>query len=98
MVKNFTRNIENFVCDNCGFLVVGDGYTNHCPKCLFCKHVDINPGDRMSECGGIMKPIELQKTGQIYSLIHKCQKCGFLRKNKLSKEDDFDKAVALSKK
>ena len=24
----------------------GNGYTNHCPKCLWSKHVDINPGDR----------------------------------------------------
>src|SRR3990167_4839651 len=56
-VKKFQRKIEDFVCENCGCGVKGDGYTNHCPKCLWGKHVDVNPGDREEECGGMMKPI-----------------------------------------
>lgn len=38
--KNFTRVIEDFICENCGTEVKGNGYTNHCPKCLWSKHVD----------------------------------------------------------
>ncbi|MFA6992594.1 MAG: RNHCP domain-containing protein, partial [Candidatus Gracilibacteria bacterium] len=42
MPKRFSRTIEDFVCEKCGAKVKGDGYTNHCPKCLWSKHVDIN--------------------------------------------------------
>jgi len=57
--KKFKRTKENFTCENCGFLVEGDGYTNHCPRCLWSKHVDINPGDRCSNCFGMMEPIDV---------------------------------------
>lgn len=93
--KKFQRNIEDFVCNNCEAIVEGDGYTNHCPKCLWSKHVDINPGDRMAECRGMMEPIGLDKKGETFSVIHKCEKCGFEKKNKLVKGDSFDAAVKL---
>ena len=55
--KRFTRTIENFTCGICGTEVKGSGYTDHCPKCLWSEHVDIFPGDRKAECGGLMEPI-----------------------------------------
>lgn len=97
-MKKFTRKIEDFVCGKCEKVVHGDGYTNHCPKCLWSKHVDINPGDRLSDCGGMMKPIGLDKKGDVFSVIQKCEKCGHERKNKLGKGDDFNTAVELLKK
>ena len=33
----FTKKIEDFTCDHCGYNVKGKGYTNHCPKCLWSK-------------------------------------------------------------
>ena len=94
--KKFQRTKENFTCEVCGHLVKGDGYTNHCPNCLHSKHVDINPGDRSSACGGIMKPIEvLQKKGN-FVINHKCQKCGFERKNKVLPTDNFSKVIEIS--
>jgi len=96
-MKKFTKKIEDFVCENCGTKVSGNGYTNHCPNCLYSKHVDINPGDRMSECGGLMKPIEiLQKNGE-FIILHKCEKCGFERKNKVSDKDNINTIIKLSK-
>ena len=96
-MKKFIRTKENFICENCGFEVEGNGYTNHCPKCFYSKHVDVNPGDRACNCGGLMKPIAiLQKDGK-FVLLHKCLKCGFERKNKLSDGDDMDKFFELSK-
>ena len=87
-MKNFTKVIEDFICEKCGFEVKGNGYTNHCPKCLYSKHVDINPGDRACECKGPMKPIDiLQKNGE-FIILHKCEKCGFERKNKVAEEDN----------
>lgn len=98
MSKQFQRTIEDFSCENCGFAVKGNGYTNHCPQCLWSKHVDINPGDREEKCGGLMKPVGVFKKGEVYNVNQQCQKCGFERKNKILPEDDFSKLVAISKK
>jgi hypothetical protein len=96
-MKKFIRTVEDFVCENCGKKVAGNGYTNHCPSCLYSKHVDINPGDRMSNCGGLMKPIEIQQKNGEFIILHKCEKCGFERKNKVSSEDNVDTIIKISK-
>lgn len=94
--KKFQRTKEDFVCGNCGFSVRGNGYTNHCPQCLWSKHVDVNPGDRQETCHGLMKPIAIDLKKGEYSILHHCEKCGFERWNKVSKDDDFDIVVKLS--
>ena len=104
MSSKFKRKIENFICKQCGTEVKGDGFTNHCPNCLYSKHVDIFPGDRAllrqgsagQACEGLMKPISAEESGGGWSIIHICQKCGKSQKNKISKEDDFDKVVEIS--
>ena len=98
MSKKFTRTIEDFVCEHCGTAVVGNGYTNHCPKCLWSKHVDISPGDREETCGGLMEPIQIEKEGKDFKLTHKCVKCGFARRDHLRDEDNFEAFLALSRK
>ncbi|NQV88653.1 MAG: RNHCP domain-containing protein [Parcubacteria group bacterium] len=95
--KKFQRNVEDFTCENCGSFVKGNGFTNHCPKCLWSKHVDINPGDRAEDCGGLMNPIGVIKKGDSYDIIHQCQKCGFEKKNKFQDGDDFEVLIGLSK-
>lgn len=75
-MKNFIKRKENFVCENCGEKVVGDGYTDHCPRCLWGKHVDRDvPGDRMSDCGGLMKPIETNYLAGKFKIHYKCSRC-----------------------
>lgn len=96
MSSKFKKKKENFVCDNCGKETFGDGFTNHCPVCLFSKHVDIFPGDRAENCDGLMTPIATEESGGEWSIIHKCQKCGTERKNKVAKEDDFEKVIKIS--
>jgi len=96
MSSKFKRKIENFICENCGFEVKGGGFTNHCPKCLFSKHVDVFPGDRAETCGGLMKPIFASESGGEWSILHKCQKCGKERRNKISDNDDFDEIIKIS--
>ena len=96
MAKKFQRKIEDFVCENCGFSTEGNGYTNHCPKCLWSKHVDINPGDREEKCGGMMEPIgAFLKNGENI-LVHKCIRCSFERNNGVGKKDNFDAFVKIS--
>jgi DNA-directed RNA polymerase subunit RPC12/RpoP len=97
-MKKFTKNIEDFICFKCGAEVKGNGYTNHCPSCLWSKHVDVNPGDRVSDCGGEMEPIRVENDKQVFKLVHKCITCGHEKRNELVKGDSFDVAVKLMQK
>ena len=98
-MPKFQRRIENFTCEICGKHVVGDGYTNHCPQCLYSKHVDIHPGDREAECGGMMEPIGIEgSTGAGYMIRQKCKKCDFERRNSVHANDNPDAVVALAQK
>ena len=96
-MKMFSRREEDFVCEYCGAKVIGNGYTNHCPQCLYSKHVDVNPGDRSADCGGLMEPVDIEIKDGNYVLIHKCKKCGFVRKNKVVDQDDFDAVINISR-
>ena len=96
MSTSFIKRKEDFKCENCGHEVKGTGYTNHCPICLWSKHVDINPGDRLETCGGLMEPVGIEKHDDGYLIIHKCQKCGIKKKNKSSKDDSFEELLKLS--
>ena len=98
MSSKFKKKIEDFICENCGCEVKGNGFTNHCSKCLYSKHVDIFPGDRAEECNGLMKPEIAGENGGEWFIIHKCQKCGKEQKNKTSKDDDFDEIIKISAK
>jgi len=97
MALKFIRRIEDFICENCGKKVKGNGFTNHCPYCLWSKHVDINPGDRNSSCGGLMKPIGIEKEGERYVITCRCIKCGHEKRNKTSEEDNFEEIISLAK-
>ena len=95
-MRNFQRKIEDFTCAHCGAKVVGSGYTNHCPKCLWSKHVDVNPGDRAQVCGDIMEPVGLELKSGEYILTHECEKCGHKSKCKISPSDDINALTQLS--
>jgi len=89
--RKFSRCQEDFICEHCGTKVKGNGYTNHCPKCLWSKHVDINPGDRIHACHGLMKPIYIEHSGKKgWIIIHQCQKCREIKRNKAAKHDSID--------
>jgi hypothetical protein len=92
----FIKKPEDFVCENCGTFVEGDGYTNHCPECLWSKHVDIFPGDRKEICLGMMEPVGIRKEGANYNIVHKCIICRRLKPNKAHKKDNFEKITQIS--
>lgn len=94
--KKFQRRTENFICENCGQEVVGDGYTDHCPNCLWGKHVDVNPGDRMSSCGGLMEPIGIELKAGKYIIEYKCKKCNYKFHVKSAGSDNVDKIIEIS--
>jgi len=94
----FKKNKEDFMCENCGQFVTGDGYTNHCPVCLWSKHVDNQPGDRLQECLGMMKPVRVEKDKADFMIIHRCENCAIEKRNRVGGRDSFDTVVALAKK
>ena len=96
--KKFQRTIEDFLCEHCGVLVKGNGYTNHCPRCLWSKHVDVNPGDRTATCLGLMEPVRLEGASPSYTLVHRCIKCRYENRNTVSDYDDVETLIALAKK
>ena len=95
MNKKFQRHIEDFTCKNCSTFVNGNGYTNHCPECLWSQHVDVNPGDRAETCHGLMEPTSVIIKQGNYILTHYCTVCGIIRNNKTSKNDSFDAILNL---
>jgi hypothetical protein len=96
MSKKFSRTVENFTCEHCGAAVTGNGYTNHCPHCLHSKHVDVNPGDRAENCGGLMCPVGLDKKGPDWIVIQKCTACGHEFRCK-TREEDSTAVLKLAK-
>lgn len=99
-MKRFTMKDEEFICENCHKKVEKLNYTarDHCPYCLYSKHVDIYPGDRNNKCQGLLTPIDIEKYKNTYKIIYKCQKCQELHKNIIARDDDFDKVINLSSK
>lgn len=90
MSRRFARTREDFVCRQCGYEVRGTGYTNHCPRCLWSRHMDVHPGDRAQQCAGMMRPTAVETRSGNQVIVHHCERCGFTRRNKATAEDDFE--------
>lgn len=97
-MKKFTMRDESFICDHCGYQVNKLNYTarDHCPNCLYSKHIDIMPGDRQNQCGGLMMPIGIEKYKNTYKIIYKCTKCHEIHKNIAANDDNYDLIIKLS--
>lgn len=85
---------ESFRCKHCqamvGPTVSGGRHRNHCPFCLYSRHVDdVKPGDRASACRAKMAPIGLytRPSGDLV-IIHRCLGCGFERHNRVAADDN----------
>ena len=66
----------------------GTQHRNHCPFCLWSRHVDNDPGDRESECLASMEPIAITvRKGGEWVLIHRCNGCGELSTNRTAGDD-----------
>ncbi|MDD3661446.1 MAG: RNHCP domain-containing protein [Candidatus Dojkabacteria bacterium] len=76
-MKTFTRTQETFTCEVCGAVTHGNGYTDHCPNCLWSKHVDVNPGDRRATCRGLMEPIGCTTSNKTTRIHYRCTVCAY---------------------
>ncbi len=97
-VKVFHMIDNSFICENCGSNVEKLGYTarDHCPHCLYSKHVDINPGDRSNKCLGLLKPIGIEKFKDTYKIVYQCEKCKKVHKNIVARDDDINVIIDIS--
>jgi DNA-directed RNA polymerase subunit RPC12/RpoP len=84
----------SFRCVNCRMDVPTDApgtqHRNHCPACLWSRHVDDRPGDRamLSECGSGMEPIAISVRGRgEWVIVHRCTGCGELDANRSAGDD-----------
>ena len=67
--------------------------------CLSSLHVDIQPGDRASDCGGIMEPIAVWvRKGGEWAIIHRCKRCGALSSNRVAADDNPMKLMSIAMK
>ena len=103
---------EAFLCRYCHApvythpLISGVQNRNHCPYCLWSRHVDhARAGDRLSACKAIMQPIGLtfkrsqnkygkDRTGELM-LIHRCNECGKLSINRIAADDLVEKLMEI---
>ncbi len=58
--------------------------------------MDRHPGDRLAECRGMMEPVAIEEKGGEQKLTHRCVRCGYERKNKVSPKDDFSALLRLA--
>jgi len=104
--KNFLgQGNDGFTCLVCGCEVLpltNGSYRSHCPQCLWSRHVDRVPGDRASDCGGMMQPLYLEGSpSKGWAIIHLCLRCGARRRNKTAEDDprqpdDWDRLIEIS--
>jgi hypothetical protein len=87
------RSPRSFRCVHCREDVAvsapGTAHRNHCPACLWSRHVDEREaGDRSSDCLAAMEPIAITVRGDgEWVLIHRCRGCGELDSNRIAGDD-----------
>ena len=98
--KNHPCN-DSFTCKVCSRLVTSDGAgsdnRNHCPNRLSSLHLDIEPGDRAADCGGIMDAVGVwvRKNGE-WAIIHRYRRCGQLSSNRVAADDNPMKLMSIA--
>jgi RNHCP domain len=68
----------------------GTNHRNHCPGCLWSRHLDANvPGDRAAGCGSSMEPIAITVRGDgEWVLVHRCLDCHEVHLNRSAGDDN----------
>lgn len=96
--------MNSFICGHCKKEITTSGYIgthqrNHCPFCLYSKHVDEEKGDRKAICHGMMLPVGLTfkkegegKVGELM-LVHQCEHCGKISINRLAGDDGAEEIM-----
>jgi len=92
---------SDFTCTRCKCHIpaqsFGTKHRNHCPCCLWSRHVDDEPGDRAHACRAAMEPIaiEVRRDGE-WAIVHRCTACGELKTNRIAGDDQERALLALA--
>lgn len=97
-MKRFTKHNNSFICLNCGTHNPQHATSSrdHCIQCLYSMHVDINPGDRMNPCKGLLEPIGIQQKNGKVQIVYRCQQCKQIVFNIVAEDDNKDVLLELS--
>lgn len=94
---------SDFVCIHCRSNVPaqawGTKHRNHCPICLWSRHVDDEPGDRASPCRAPMEPIAIEvrsSAGGEWAIVHRCTACRVIGTNRIAGDDDERALLSLA--
>ena len=85
---------ESFKCGHCktfvGPTVGGGRHRNHCPVCLYSRHVDdARMGERASRCNALMAPVaKFYRPKGEEVILHRCLGCGLERHNRVAADDN----------
>jgi hypothetical protein len=103
---------QDFTCRHCNMYVTcepaiaGVQNRNHCPYCLWSRHLDWRVGgDRLAGCRAAMQPVGLttkhsrnkyagERDGELM-LIHRCTVCAKLVINRIAADDSAPGILAL---
>lgn len=102
---------SDFTCLHCRVYVTANPLVcrvhnrNHCPLCLYSRHMDLHQaGDRLAACRAVMSPLGLtvkvsakkygSNLGELM-LIHCCSQCGAISINRIALDDDNDRLIQL---
>jgi hypothetical protein len=89
--KNPIHRDESFLCSICkrsvdkGKVQIRD----HCPYCLHGIHLDIIPGDRASDCKGVLVPQSLETTNAQTWITYVCKTCNYIFRVRSHPDDDI---------
>ena len=100
--RRWSSHAQEFRCRRCKLMVFpppsGGRHRNHCPFCLWSRHVDARvPGDRASDCGAMMEPVALfaRPNGE-QVVVHRCRGCDLERHCRVAADDDVVMVMRLS--
>lgn len=116
MRRQIEKNKKGFRCNYCrGWVTIlgfiGTHHRNHCPFCLWSKHVDLEKaGDRKASCAAGMEPVGLTlkqagldkygrpRKGELM-LIHYCtnKACGKISINRIAADDNSESILRVFK-
>ena len=103
---------SDFTCTHCGnfvsagILAAGVNNRNHCPYCLWSRHLDLfQAGDRMAACKSPMQPVGLtlkrsrkkyvSATSGELMLVHQCCECKKISINRIAADDVPEAIIEL---
>ena len=90
---------QPFICHWCGAEVPPGGarVRDHCPVCLRGRHVDgAVPGDRASDCGGVLEPVAFSLEGRSGVVIaYRCARCGHAFRARAHPDDAVPPSLQL---